>query len=393
MAQYSTNFLQNSSTGAGSTKGFTNGAGDFGRVLDIILDENHPQYQNKGGGRSINGVFFRYESKKGIEDLATIEDFAYQGSGQIKTVPVVGELVSISSQPSPRKTKSIGVTALFYMSIVNVWNSPNCNPYLDVFSNPTLDIEKGGTFTEEPTINPIRSAVGDLQVEGRQGQSIRLTGAKGTANPWVDDSNKGKPVIIISNGQIDTDDGFTTITEDINKDSSSIYFISDHQIPLDQANQKRSAYDQPPTTAGQFKGNQILINSGRLFFNAKEQDMLLSSITSIGLNTGGSINMDASSYFCVDAPEILLGVKARTAPGNTKEPVLLGNQTEQLLQTLFKMLERMARDMARAKTVDKKPIPLLNKRGAQMQPVIKAMKRRINPTGPSRIKSKKVFTE
>ena len=57
------------------------------------------------------------------------------------------------------------------------------------------------------------------------------------------------------------------------------------------------------------------------------------------------------------------------------------------------MLEGMADDMARAKTVDAKPIPLLNKRGLQAKPVIQALKRRINPNGQSVLKSKKVYTE
>jgi len=49
--------------------------------------------------------------------------------------------------------------------------------------------------------------------------------------------------------------------------------------------------------------------------------------------------------------------------------------------------------MATAQTIDGKPIPLLNKRGVQMQPVLTALKKQINPTGPSKLKSKKVFTE
>jgi hypothetical protein len=57
------------------------------------------------------------------------------------------------------------------------------------------------------------------------------------------------------------------------------------------------------------------------------------------------------------------------------------------------MLKDMSKDMAKAKTVDGKPIPNLNKRGIQMQPIINELQRQINPTGPSRLKSKKVFTE
>ena len=30
----------------------------YGRVIEVILDENHPSYLEKGGGISINGVFY-----------------------------------------------------------------------------------------------------------------------------------------------------------------------------------------------------------------------------------------------------------------------------------------------------------------------------------------------
>lgn len=392
MANFSTNFNSNS---FGNSKGVKVDipTKSFGRVLDIILDENHPEYENKGGAKSINGVFFRYQNSITSEDTSNNLKFAYQGTGQIKTVPVIGEIVEIVSNPTSNKTQLAQAKTLYYSKIVNIWNNPNSNTLLDVYSNQTLDISKGGEFTEQATINPIKSAVGDIQIEGRQGQSIRFTGSKGSANYFVDDTNKGKPVIIISNGQIQTEDGFTTISEDINEDDSSLYFLSDHKIDIKQASVRRKSYDDAPIEGDRFKGNQIIINSGRLLFNAKTNDILLSSKDSIGMNSKESINLDADKYICFDSPKILLGEKARTAPDSNKEPVLLGNQTELLLDTLLKMLKDVANDMAAAKTVDGKPIPNLNKRGIQMLPTINALQRQINPTGPSKLKSKKVFTE
>jgi len=392
MANYNTNFNSNSFSNTRGSDSRT-ASKSFGRVLDIILDENHPEYERKGGAKSINGVFFRYQNSITSEDTSNNLKFAYQGTGQIKTVPVIGEIVEIVSNPTSNKTQLAQVKTLYYSKIVNIWNNPNCNTYLDVYSNQTLDISKNGEFTEEATINPIKSAIGDIQIEGRQGQSLRFTGAKGSANNFIDDTNKGKPVILISNGQIETEDGFTTISEDINEDASSLYFLSDHKVELKQASTRRKSYDDAPIEADQFKGNQVIVNSGRIFFNAKTNDIQLSSKDSIGLNSKESINLDSDKYICFDSPKILLGEKARTAPESNKEPVLLGNQTELLLDTLLNMLKDMSKDMAKAKTVDGKPIPNLNKRGIQMQPIINALQRQINPTGPSRLKSKKVFTE
>ena len=392
MAEYSTNFNK-TVFGGDKSSSQSRSVKSFGRVLDIILDENHPEYEEKGGAKSINGIFFRYQNSITSQDTSNNLKFAYQGTGQIKTVPIIGEIVEVVSNPTSNKTQLAQTKTLYYSKIINIWNNPNCNPYIDVYSNQTLDISRNGEFTEESTINPIRSAVGDLQIEGRQGQSIRFTGAKGSANYFIDDLNKGKPVILVSNGQIQTEEGFTTISEDVNEDASSLYFLSDHKVLLKQASDRRKSYDKAPIETDQFKGNQVILNSGRLVFNAKTNDILLSSRESIGLNSKESINLDADKYICFDSPKILLGEKARTSPESNKEPVLLGNQTELLIETLLNMLNDMSSDMAKAKTVDGKPIPNLNKRGIQMQPIISTLQRQINPNGPSKLKSKKVFTE
>ena len=365
----------------------------YGRVVDVILDESHPQYTSKGGGVAINGVFYKPLTSTASEQSPTDLPFAYQQHAHLKTVPLIGEIVQIEPLPIPSDTDFVGKTRKYYTKILNIWNNSNSNFYPDTNANLNIDFSQGGRFVELGTVNPIGSSPGDIQFEGRQGQSLRFTGGRSLSNPWVDSINLGKPVIILSNGQKETQDGFTTIGEDINEDSSSIYMVSDHKIPLKQANEKRAAWNEAPTKADQFKGNQILINCGRLFLNAKEQDIQLSSIKAIGLNTGGTVNIDSTEYMCLDGSQIYLGAKARTAPSNSKEPVLLGNQTENFLNTLLTILEGMADDMAKAKTVDGKPIPLLNKRGNQVKPTIQALKRQINPNGPSILKSKKVFTE
>lgn len=390
--------LKISLNGTGTSGGFISNSlrhssKTYGRVIDVILNEDHPSYLEKGGGISINGVFYKPIDSSQNESIPSQLPFAYQGNAQIKVVPLVGEVVEIESLPTPSDNGFTGQTREHYTRVLNIWNNANSNFYPNVVENLDIDFSQNDTFKELSDVNPIGSSPGDIQIEGRQGQSIRFTGGRGITNPWVDSFNLGKPVLIISNGQKETEDGFTTIGEDVNEDSSSIYMVSDHQIPLKQASSKRESYNEKPTTSDQFKGNQVIINGGRLFFNAKEHDIHLSSIKSIGLNTEGTVNIDSTEYTCIDGSQIFLGVKARTASQNRKEPVLLGNQTENLLNTLFNMLDSMADDMGQAKTIDGKPIPLLNKRGIQMKSTIQVLKRQINPNGPSKIKSKKVFTE
>lgn len=379
----------NSSRGSGQSSSKVT----YGRVVEVILNENHPYYAAKGGSIAINGVFYKPLSSNIPQGDINELPFAYQASSHVKTVPLVGETVKIDPQPVPSGKDFSGKTRKFYTGTVNIWNSANSNVYPDLNSDSELDLSQEGNFKELPTVSPIGSSPGDIQIEGRQGQSIRFTGGRSKSTPWVDSENIGKPLIIISNGQSDTDEGFTTISEDVNEDASSIYLTSDHKIPIELANEKRDCYDEVPELPKEYKGNQVIINGGRLVFNAKEKDILLSSKESIGLNTGGSINIDSTNYFCVDSNRIYLGANARTANERIKEPIVMGHQLEGFLLNVLTLLEGMANDMAGARTIKNHPIPRLNKRGLQAMPVIKALKGRLNPNGPSSLKSKKVFTE
>jgi len=365
----------------------------YGRVVDVILDENHPEYKNRGGGIAINGVFYKPLSSNASEKSLTELPFAYQQGAQIKVVPLIGEIVRVSPLPVPSGNDFNGKTRRYYTNILNIWNNANSNFYPDVDSNFDIDFTQQNRFIELGNINPIASSPGDVQIEGRQGQSLRFSGGKALSNPWTDDDNVGKPLIILSNGQKETKEGFSLIGEDVNEDSSSIYMVSDHQVPLVQASEKRDAWNDPPIKGDQFKGNQVIINGGRLYFNAKENDIQLSSVSSIGMNTEGTVNIDSKDYMCLDGSQIYLGVKSRTATQNRKEPVVLGNQLESFLSLVLNLLEGMADDMANAVTGDGIPIPAINKRGVAAKPTIQALKRRINPNGTSTLKSKKVYTE
>ena len=101
----------------------------------------------------------------------------------------------------------------------------------------------GTDVVELSDVNPLFPFPGDILLQGRQGQSVRIGGNKSPQNPLVDAANNGKPYILISNGQLKTDNGIDHIIEDINKDPNSLYFLSDHKSDLLAANTKRDSYD------------------------------------------------------------------------------------------------------------------------------------------------------
>ncbi len=85
-----------------------------------------------------------------------------------------------------------------------------------------------------------------------------------------------------------------------------------------------------PDSPNIYQGKQVIINSDRLIFNAKDDSILLFSDKAIGFSTNGSFNFDTSdkedSKFIVNSPNIYFGLKDGNVP---TEPVILGNKMKE----------------------------------------------------------------
>jgi hypothetical protein len=69
-----------------------------------------------------------------------------------------------------------------------------------------------------------------------------------------------------------------------------------------------------PQSPNTYQGNQVIINSDRLLFNAKTDSILLFSDKAIGFSTNGSFHFDTSpdentSKFIINSPNIYLGLE------------------------------------------------------------------------------------
>lgn len=73
-----------------------------------------------------------------------------------------------------------------------------------------------------------------------------------------------------------------------------------------------------------YVGRQIIIDSGRVHLNAKDDFIVLMSKKSISLSSQGSVNVDANASFIVNSNRIRLGTEAT-------EPLVLGNKLSLLL--------------------------------------------------------------
>jgi hypothetical protein len=352
--------LTNSSNLSNSSKGSLfntlNEVNVPARVLDIVLHEDHYLFEKLG----IGGIEYELVTSPGTKGTAI-----YYNSS-IKHYPLINEIVSINSYPNNKLGMSNTNATKYYSSPISLWQHPHHNGYptegnqvnntqnksLDqiqvgsskINTDQTLTINLGNTFKERGDIHPLLPFEGDVIHEGRWGNSIRFGSTVGglpsptITNNWSETGTNGDPITIIRNGQGEqTKEGWLSITEDINKDDSSIYLTSTQQVPLEAASTSYLSYNSSisPDSPNAFSGQQILLNSGRLVFNAGTDHMLLSSAKSINLNSLDSVNVDTPKVI-IQSKNIYLGSYSAS------EPLLLGNATVNLLGTLIQTLKQFS---------------------------------------------------
>ena len=103
-----------------------------------------------------------------------------------------------------------------------------------------------------------------------------------------------------------------------------------------------------PQAPGSYQGNQVLINSDRLIFNAKKDSILLFSDKAIGFSTNGSFHFDTSpneeSKFVVNSPNIYLGLEFdNTLP---EQPAVLGDELVSSLVEILDLIAKLYQDLS-----------------------------------------------
>lgn len=364
------------------------------RVKDIILDSSHPEYDKYYRAESIGAIKYSLLDKN--IDTSNVETLpiAFPANRNFTTYPLKDEIVLLVKGPKfdlePASINKFLERTDYYLPIVGVMNQINYVEFKDEKDNstPGPSFSSEEPFTEKEKIRPIRPFNGDVILQGRNGQSIRFTGARSKNNPYIDSSNSQSPLTIISNGHPEVDPS-TFHIEDINKDKSSIYLTENHIIPLTQSKLKYGGAKKRPVQSDKYKGAQIVINSGRLFFNSHTDDIQFTSTADFGVSAKVAY-IDAEDYVTLDAKKIYLGEKAKQFE---RQPVILGDNLEVFLQELLSILGEVAKAMTTAKTVDGKAVLDLNYIGPGFTATVESLTNKIKPGGKSLLKSDTTFTE
>ena len=215
-----------------------------GRVVDIILDENHPLFEVNGGWSSLGSIFFEKVTLSSTSKNPKAKVRALPLLPNLRQYPVINELVVIFELPSKDIGANSTLTTFYYLNPISIWNHPNLNAYPNELATPQVqDSENksyqqieagqvrrstdeevkinynsplvGGSFVPSDTVRSLMSYAGDFILEGRFGNSIRFgsTISGSTTNytssiinnNWSTAGSSGEPITIIRNGQGEID--------------------------------------------------------------------------------------------------------------------------------------------------------------------------------------------
>ncbi len=234
-----------------------------------------------------------------------IEKTAYPLDTNIKKVPVVGEMVYIINERGPESNALANRSRLYYVTPLSLQRNINHNALPKGFvqldgsgansgdyaaasaGNPNASSTKPFNFEfgfeEVAGVSSIQPFSGDVIVEGRFGQSIRLgytpSGANTTQNPsWKGDSTS--PITIIRNTQ--NSSGWNKyVIEEVDDDDTSLYMTSKQKISLSQAH----PFSLGVKPANLWGDPQFMVNSDRVLLNAKSDRVILAGTADVNIST------------------------------------------------------------------------------------------------------------
>ena len=256
---------------------------------------------------------------------------AYPLNLNIVDFPVKGETVFIQKI----------YNKFYYTDRINIYNNPNNSSSVgssqkfnigkSTKSQQTLDTAESEVVENKETLDDvflgdyfkpnfnIRSLIpneGDTLIQGRFGNTLRLGS--------VDNA----PTIKLRAGQISDYEKFdegetlinelnekavnTSLEENINLDASSMWMTTDETVSLTPATLEDPNIYPTSVVPEEFGGKQIILNSGRLIFNSKEDGILGFSNGPIDLSTLDVFSVSAKLRLDLYSPTISVGRRDKT---------------------------------------------------------------------------------
>lgn len=217
------------------------GASQYARVFDVLLTDSKSDADKFGvPPGSIGAILFKFLTK-GVEDSGTALQKALPVDARVRTFPVKNEIVEIILAPTKESVDARTNTLpdYYYRSVVDLWGSSEHNARPNDRFNTSKD-QVTGNFVEKGDVGRLLHLPGDFVLEGRFGNAIRVGSSNNKTSlksPWRGPDSS--PLVIISNNNKSSKLSF----EEINKDGSSMYILSDQTIPFEPASLNFESYE------------------------------------------------------------------------------------------------------------------------------------------------------
>lgn len=274
-------------------------------------------------------------------------------------IPIKGEVVLITKAPSSYANAVNTSQEYYYTMPLGLQSSPHHNavPGITKFSKNTSSSDKktleyarlgintivsqrttlgekiDTLFPERLDVYPIQPYSGDIIMQGRWGQSIRMgsTVRENTRYSSLPSwkagfGATGNPITIISNGTNSKLQRYNKfIVENPDKDDASIWLTSGQTVRF-SAGSKYSPSTRSKKVdlyrQNSFGGNQIILSSDRILLNSRKHEAMIMTKSGIGLSTEGSVTIDGKKIIEMESTgKINLGI-------NATSPAVLGDKAE-----------------------------------------------------------------
>lgn len=341
------------------------------RVKDIILqpstNPNSLFAQNKGypsiGYISFHPLYTVVDSENKANLVAAPIDI------NLRRLPLINEVVLII-QSTDVLNEDPQSQKYYYLSGVNIWNSVHHNGFPDLQNlsstqksevllgylstqngltkkpdDSPKDLFLGNTIIEDPEIRNLLPVEGDTMIEGRFGNSIRLSHtaispSQSVVSPWSKTGNNTQPITIIRNGQTKNTPSirWTPIFEDINGDASSIYLTNGQEIQMTLASSNLASYGTSVTQSATVvtipnvtiqPANKAVstIDEEELFEAADSEEEVTQNVPVVPLlNPTGSTNSTTAAPPPTASINPTVEIKVTTGPGSSKETAIPESQ-------------------------------------------------------------------
>jgi hypothetical protein len=326
-----------------------------GEVVEVIYDDKNPNLSY-----GIKAKLF--DSSAATDSASATIITASPINSNILRIPLKGEIVMLLKGPSSYASGLSTSTEWYYIDIVNLQKDIHHNsiPTVTEFklsndpvaSNKYNQAAAGNSnqdqtpatdknFTESETVKPLQPYIGDVLIQGRYGNSIRMTttpksGTFSKPAKWKAGS-PGAPITIIRNTEqtVNTRKINDFTTEDFKNEDNVIVMSSGQNIEFEQASGVLAAIKSKKITSWKDdnwgKTPQTLISSGRIIFNSWQKEIIAFAKNGIGLSSETTIAIDSKNSISLNSKKIELG-------DNATEPLILGNQFKLWINNLITAL-------------------------------------------------------